>query len=83
MKKLDKLIQNELEKQTGVVFQGALPNSPAAKSGLKEGDVIISINGQPIYSLDDCVKVFNSKDKKLVVEVARNETVFLELVIEK
>ena len=29
------------------------PRGPAAQAGLKEGDLIVAINGQPLSSVDD------------------------------
>jgi serine protease Do len=38
---------------TGVIVASVTPSSPAAKAGLKPGDVILSANGQPIKSVHD------------------------------
>jgi S1-C subfamily serine protease len=43
----------DLPKETGVVVVGVEPNSPAQKAGLREGDVIVAFNGQPIAGVDD------------------------------
>jgi S1-C subfamily serine protease len=37
----------------GVEVAGIDPRGPAARSGLREGDVIVSIAGQPVKSVDD------------------------------
>jgi serine protease Do len=39
----------------GVVIEGVEPGSPAEKAGLKGGDVITSINGNPVKSGNDLV----------------------------
>ena len=36
----------------GMVISTVTPDSPAAKAGLKQEDVIVAINGQPVDSLD-------------------------------
>ena len=38
---------------TGVVIAQLDPNSPAAQYGLQEGDVIESINRQPVHNVGD------------------------------
>jgi S1-C subfamily serine protease len=42
----------ELETSTGALVLSAEPGSPAQKSGLQEGDVIISLAGQPVEGVD-------------------------------
>jgi serine protease Do len=39
----------------GVVIEGVQPGSPAEKAGLKGGDVITSVNGQPVKTGNDLV----------------------------
>ncbi|MDX1932520.1 MAG: trypsin-like peptidase domain-containing protein [Capsulimonadales bacterium] len=39
--------------ETGVRVAGIEPNSPAFRSSLKEGDVIIAFDGQPVLGIDD------------------------------
>lgn len=45
----------ELGAQNGIVIMGVEPGSPAEKAGLKGGDVITSVNGQPVKSGNDLV----------------------------
>jgi serine protease Do len=45
----------ELGANTGVVIMNVEPGSPAEKAGLKGGDVITTVNGQPIKTGNDLV----------------------------
>ena len=50
-------------------------NSPAAKSGLQVGDIIIKINRAPVYhySLQKLNELFKSEDEKtFYLEIERN-----------
>src|SRR6201981_3777565 len=42
-----------LERETGVVVVGIEDRSPARTAGLREGDVIIALEGQPVAGVDD------------------------------
>src|SRR5262249_43010361 len=37
----------------GGVLQNGIPNSPAARAGLRPGDVVLQVNGLPIRDYDD------------------------------
>jgi serine protease Do len=41
----------ELKQRTGVLVEYSLQNSPAEEAGLKEDDVILSFNGQPVNTV--------------------------------
>jgi S1-C subfamily serine protease len=43
----------DLPVETGVMVLTVEPDSPAARAGLQEGDVILSLDGQPIRGVDD------------------------------
>ena len=43
----------DLPKETGVIVLAAEPNSPAQRAGLREGDVIVALDGQPVAGVDD------------------------------
>jgi len=43
----------DLPKETGVIVLAPSPGSPAQKADLREGDVIIAFNGQPVAGVDD------------------------------
>ena len=43
----------DLSQESGVVVLGVTDGSPARKAGLREGDVIIALEGQPVAGVDD------------------------------
>jgi serine protease Do len=42
-----------LSKPGGALVSGLKPDAPAAKAGLRDGDVILELNGQPVESAND------------------------------
>jgi serine protease Do len=42
-----------LNKPGGALVSGLKPDAPAAKAGLRDGDVILAVNGQPVESGND------------------------------
>jgi S1-C subfamily serine protease len=62
----------------GVIVVKVLPNTPAAKSGIRRGDVITAIDGQPIEAAEQLQRLVESSrlGQSLKVEVQRsNQTV--------
>jgi serine protease Do len=49
------VLLRELGAPYGIVIEGIEPNSPAARAGLKPGDVVTSVNGHPVHSGSDLV----------------------------
>src|SRR5580704_2744800 len=47
----------DLPKETGVVVISVEENSPAKRAGLREGDVIVAPEGQPVAGVDDLHRV--------------------------
>jgi S1-C subfamily serine protease len=43
----------DLPQESGVVVAAVSPGSPAQKGGLREGDVIVALDGQPVAGVDD------------------------------
>jgi S1-C subfamily serine protease len=43
----------DLNQESGVVVAFVTPGSPAHVSGLREGDVIIALDNQPVAGVDD------------------------------
>jgi serine protease Do len=70
----------------GVVVAKVVPNSPAAKAGLKEDDVITSLNGQQVHDNRGLLRTVNSLTigKSADVDVLRNgQPVKLTLTLEE
>jgi serine protease Do len=53
-----------LESATGVVVTGVEPGSPAAKSGIRRGDVIYEVNRKPIKDAEDFGQVVETAGDK-------------------
>lgn len=59
----------------GAVVSQVLPNSPAEQAGLKIGDFILSVNGQPIKNANDVINTvaFLRVDSKTNIEIMRDK----------
>ena len=54
------------EGQTDIEIERALANSPAAKAGLKAGDIIVSVDGQAVHSTPKVHDIINGSGGKPV-----------------
>lgn len=70
----------------GVLLQGVSPDSPAAKAGLKEGDRIIEIAGQPLKNLSAYMTALGKCEPGKPVEVVylrKGERMTVQITPEK
>lgn len=70
-----------------IVVSGIRAGSPAAEAGLREGDVILAVNGKRIYDfkLQEILKMLNEKEgKRIRVLIERyNEDMLFTFVLKK
>jgi serine protease Do len=66
-------------KLKGAVITAVEPDSPAARAGLKAGDVILEINKQPVNSAEDAVELSaKAEGKKTLLRLwSRGTTIFV------
>ncbi|MEO8230773.1 MAG: RIP metalloprotease RseP [Ignavibacteriota bacterium] len=77
-----KLIPEDETKGAYLIPQGVKPaigevikDSPAEKSGIKTGDILLAINDKPLYSAQEATNIISlNKDKELKVTVERDKT---------
>jgi S1-C subfamily serine protease len=60
---------HKLDVETGVLVVGLEENSPAAKAGLREGDVLIELDGKPVRHIDDLQRLLT--DERVGVTIPR------------
>ncbi len=59
----------DLPKETGVVILGTEPNSPAGRAGLRDGDVIVALDGQAMAGVDDLHRVLSDVRTGVLAEL--------------
>ena len=68
--------QNQVDSSAdkGVVVNNVKANSPAARIGLKKGDVIMGANQQPVKNIAELRKILDSKPSVLALNIQRGDT---------
>ncbi|MFN8470514.1 MAG: PDZ domain-containing protein, partial [Caldilineaceae bacterium] len=51
--RLDPALHAQLDQQTGLMLMSVESGGPAAQAGLLQGDVLVSVDGQPLRQMDD------------------------------
>jgi len=64
----------------GVVAQRVQPRSPAARIGLRPGDVVIGVNRQRVNGMKDFEKLAGADQKELLLHVRRGNNAFFIVV---
>ena len=78
--------QHGLVAGSGVLVASVEANSPADRAGLREGDVIIALSGQPVEGVDDLHRLLSEKQigvSSPLVILRRSEKLTLEIVPEE
>jgi S1-C subfamily serine protease len=73
----------DLPKETGVIVIAVTDGSPAKKAGLREGDVIIALGGQPVAGVDDLHRLLTDTQvgaKSAITVIRRTERMDLDIV---
>jgi len=74
--------RHELVRESGVLVLSVEKGSPAERTGLREGDIIVSLAGRPVAGVDDLHKPLtgNAVGVRVPITVLRNsEPVTLEV----
>jgi len=70
-----------------IIVSGIRAGSPAEEAGLKEGDIILAVNGKRIhsYKLQEVMKMLNEKEgKRIKVLIERyNKDLLFSFVLKK
>jgi len=73
----------DLAKETGVMIVGVANGSPAERAGLREGDVILALGGQPVAGVDDLHRLLTDTQvdtKSSITVLRRTERLDLAIV---
>jgi S1-C subfamily serine protease len=61
----------------GVPVLGCLPNSPAARAGVRYGDILLSANGRPTPRLEDYIEARNERQGSVELRLFRDGSEFV------
>jgi Do/DeqQ family serine protease len=64
----------------GIVVQQIQPRSPAARLGLRQGDVILGVNRQRVESMEQFGRLAGEDQKELLLHVRRGSSAFFIVV---
>ncbi len=67
-------VKNLTSKVKGVHVVEVDRGSPAWRSGLRKGDVITSVNRQPVKDVPIFLKLVNGKDEPLLLRIIRGNS---------
>ena len=71
--------QFQLAQDLGVVIEEVVKNSPAAKAGLRQHDILLRANGEAVQSMEDLSHLVGSGDAKpielLLIRLSKEETI--------
>ena len=67
-------MSNQTGNTTGVVVNSVKAGSPAARIGLKKGDIILGANQQPVKNIAELRKILDSKPSVLALNVKRGDS---------
>jgi len=61
-----------LGEHEGMLVEGVMPDSPAAKSGVEQYDVILAVNGKPVQKIEDIIRTVDEvKDREMTISAIR------------
>ncbi|TNV19292.1 serine endoprotease DegP [Buttiauxella sp. B2] len=64
--------------EKGVIVNTVKGNSPAARIGLKKGDIIIGVNQQPVSNIAELRKILDTKPSVMALNIQRGDsTIYL------
>jgi S1-C subfamily serine protease len=75
-----------LASETGMLVLQVEPNSPASRTGLRDGDIVVEFNGQPIAGIDDLHKQLTGAQagvRSPLTVIRHTEKLQLEIVPEE
>ncbi|HAI50991.1 MAG TPA: serine endoprotease, partial [Enterobacteriaceae bacterium] len=67
-------MSNQTGNTPGVVVNSVKAGSPAARIGLKKGDIILGANQQPVKNIAELRKILDSKPSVLALNVKRGDS---------
>jgi membrane-associated protease RseP (regulator of RpoE activity) len=71
--------QFQLAADLGVVIEEVVKESPAAKAGLRQHDILLRANGEPVLSMEELSRMVASGDAKpielLLIRLGKEETI--------
>ncbi|PJZ68989.1 serine protease [Leptospira perolatii] len=69
-------LMNQIKQESGVLVLGVEADSPAERSGIRNGDLILSLNSSEILGVDDLHKILDetSIGKKITIRLLRENS---------